>query len=70
MCLFGSLCICAQAQLCSTDTDRCISIGPIRIRGYDKFLQKLKAQRCIGVSDTDTRIRIRYVIRGQYDFEI
>ena len=31
-----------------------ISIGLIRIRGYVKFLQKLKAQRCIEVSDTDT----------------
>jgi len=38
------------------DTDTRIGIGRIRIRGYVKFLQKLKAQRCIGVSDTDTRI--------------
>jgi len=55
------------AQLCSTDTDRRISIGPIWIRGYVKFLQNLKAQRCIGVSDTDTRIRIGYVIRGHVE---
>jgi len=54
-------------MLCSTDTDRRISIGPIRIRGYVKFLQNLKAQRCIGVSDTDTRIRIGYVIRGHVE---
>ena len=47
----------SNAYLCSTDTDTCIGIGRIRIRGYVKFLQKLKAQRCIGVSDTDTRIR-------------
>ena len=55
------------SPLCSTDTDRRISIGPIRIRGYVKFLQNLKAQRCIGVSDTDTRIRIGYVIRGHVE---
>ena len=54
-------------NLCSTDTDWRISIGPIRIRGYVKFLQNLKAQRCIGVSDTDTRIRIGYVIRGHVE---
>jgi len=54
-------------NLCSTDTDRRISIGPIRIRGYVKFLQNLKAQRCIGVSDTDTRIRIGYMIRGHVE---
>ena len=54
-------------MLCSTDTDRRISIGPIRIRGYVKFLQNLKAQRCIGVSDTDTRICIGYVIRGHVE---
>ena len=53
--------------LCSTDTDRRISIGLIRIRGYVKFLQNLKAQRCIGVSDTDTRIRIGYVIQGHVE---
>ena len=53
--------------LCSTDTDRRISIGPIRIRGYVKFLQNLKAQRCIGVSDMDTRIRIGYVIRSHVE---
>ena len=58
---------CSSGQLCSTDTDRRISIGPIRIRGYVKFLQNLKAQRCIGVSDTDTRIRIGYVIRGHVE---
>ena len=55
------------SKLCSTDTDRRISIGPIRIRGYVKFLQNLKAQRCIGVSDTDTQIRIGYVIRGHVE---
>jgi len=54
-------------MLCSTDTDRRISIGPIRIRGYVKFLQNLKAQRCIGVLDTDTLIRIGYVIRGHVE---
>ena len=54
-------------QLCSTDTDRRISIGLIRIHGYVKFLQNLKAQRCIGVSDMDTRIRIGYVIRGHVE---
>jgi len=56
-----------SSDLCSTDTDRCISIGPIQIRGYVKFLQNLKAQRCIGVSDTDTQIRIGYVIRGHVE---
>ena len=56
-----------HGNLCSTDTDRRISIGLIRIRGYVKFLQNLKAQRCIGVSDTDTRIRIGYVIRGHVE---
>ena len=54
-------------QLCSTDTDMRIGIGRIRIRGYVKFLQKLKAQRCIGVSDTDTRIHIGYVIWGHVE---
>ena len=54
-------------MLCSTDTDTRIGIGRIRIRGYVKFLQKLKTQRCIGVSDTDTRIRIGYVIRGHVE---
>ena len=53
--------------LCSTDTDTRIGIGRIRIRGYVKFLQKLKAQRCIGVSDPDTRICIGYVIRGHVE---
>ena len=53
--------------LCSTDTDTRIGIGRIRIRGYIKFLQKLKAQKCIEVSDTDTRIRIGYVIRGHVE---
>ena len=54
-------------RLCSTDTDRRISIGPIRIRGYVKFLQKLKAQRCIRVSDTATWICIGYVIWGHVE---
>ena len=54
-------------RMCSTDTDTRIGIGRIRIRGYVKFLQKLKAQRCIGVSDTDTRIRIGYVICGHVE---
>ena len=58
---------CSSGQLCSTDTDRRISIGLIRIRGYVKFLQNLKAQRCIRVSDTDTRIRIAYMIRGHVE---
>jgi len=53
--------------LCSTDTDTRIGIGRIRIRGYIKFLQKLKAQKCIEVSDTDTRICIGYVIRGHVE---
>ena len=38
-------------NLCSTDTDTRIGIGRIRIRGYIKFLQKLKAQKYIEVSD-------------------
>ena len=59
--------ILSSEILCSTDTDRRISIGPIRIRGYVKFLQKLKAQRCIGVSDTDTWICIGYVIWGHVE---
>ena len=54
-------------ELCSTDTDTRIGIGRIRIRGYIKFLQKLKAQKCIEVSDTDTRIRIGYVIQGHVE---
>ena len=55
-------------------TDGKLYVAPIRIGvsvsaryGYVKFLQNLKAQKCIGVSDTDTRIRIGYVIRGHVE---
>jgi hypothetical protein len=43
---------CDTYSLCSTDTDTHIGMRRIRICGYVKFLQKLKAQKCIGVSDT------------------
>ena len=31
------ICIPLKLSLCSTDTDTCIGIGPIRIRGYVIF---------------------------------
>ena len=42
-CMLGIkyLAVKAQDKLCCTDTDTCIAIGRIRIRGYGNFLNNL-----------------------------